>query len=63
VFGNELVIPPSYVHDRLVQETANRVVMLQQFLNFGPESLILPAGGVQESSPLGRIIQLGSSME
>jgi hypothetical protein len=29
--------------------------MLQQLLNLGPELLILPAGGVQESCPLGRI--------
>jgi hypothetical protein len=63
MFRNELVILSRYLYDRLVQETARCVIMLQQFLNLGPELLILPAGGVQESSPLGRMFQLGSSIE
>jgi len=37
--------------------------MPQQLLNLGPELRILPAGSVQESCPLGRILQLGGSME
>jgi hypothetical protein len=51
------------LHGRFVQEAASRLVMLQQFLNVGPELLILPAFGVQECSPLGRISQLGRGME
>jgi hypothetical protein len=37
--------------------------MLQQLLDVDPESLILSAGGVQESCPLGRVFQLGGSIE